>query len=62
MQGLKRIDFTLDGRKFTSYFNEDGDIYRIYDWFLDRFLLEDTETNERERPSVWVAAYSMLDA
>lgn len=61
MEAMKRIDFIFDGRKFTTYYNADGDIYRIYDWFLDRFLNEDTETNERERPGVWVAAYAMLD-
>lgn len=61
MEAMKRIDFIFDGRKFTTYYNADGDIYRIYDWFLDRFLSEDTETNERERPGVWVAAYAMLD-
>ena len=61
MQGLKRIDFTLDGRKFTTYYNEVGDIHGIYDWLLDRFLNENKETNERERPNVWIAAYTMLD-
>ena len=61
MDNLQRIDFTLDGRKFTAYFNGVGDIHGIYDWLLDRFLNEDKETNERERPSVWIAAYTMLD-
>lgn len=61
MDNLQRIDFTLDGRKFTTYFNAEGDIHGIYDWFLDRFLNEDKETNVRERPSVWIAAYTMLD-
>ena len=62
MDNLQRLDFTFDGRKFTAYFNGEGDIHGIYDWFLDRFLLENKETNERERPPVWVAAYSMQDA
>ena len=62
MDNLQRLDFTFDGRKFTAYFNGEGDIHGIYDWLLDRFLLENKETNERERPPVWVAAYSMQDA
>ena len=58
---LRRVDFTLDGRKFTAYFNEEEEIHGIYDWFLDRFLLENKETSERECPHVWVAAYTMAE-
>ena len=61
MDNLRRIDFIFDGRKFTAYFNGDGDIAHLYDWFLDRFLLENKETAERERPGAWVAAYSFLE-
>ena len=61
MGDLQRVDFMFDGRKFTAYFNREGEIHGIYDWFLDRFLLEDKETNERERPPVWIAAYTMID-
>lgn len=58
---MRRVDFTYDGRKFTTYLNEEGEIVHIYDWFLDRFLLENKETSERERPHIWTAAYTMAE-
>jgi len=58
----QRINFIFNGREFAAQYTADGDVSAIYDYVAARFLNEDKETNERENPGVWVAAYAMLDA
>jgi hypothetical protein len=59
---MKRINFIFGGREYAAHFTDDGEVFMIYDYSESRFLDEDKETNERERPNVWVAAYTMAEA
>lgn len=59
---MQRINFIFSGMEYTATFSADGDCESVYSWSESRYLNENNETNERERPGVWVAAYSMLDA
>ena len=57
---MRRVNFIYDGREYTANFTDD-EITSIYDWGEARYLKEDTDTNVRERPHIWTAAYTMAE-
>jgi hypothetical protein len=55
------INYILEGREYCATFNDDGDCALIYSISEDRFLRTDNDSGDRERPHVWVAAYTMAE-
>lgn len=58
---MRRMNFTLDGREYSATFDDDGDCASIYSVSEGRFLRTDNDSGERERPHIWVAAYTMAE-
>lgn len=58
---MQRVNFIFEGMEYSAAFDDDGDCTGVYSYGEHRFLNENTETNERERPHVWTAAYTMMD-
>ena len=57
---MRRVNFIYDGKEYTANLAED-EIVSIYDWSEARYLKEDSDTNVRERPHIWTAAYTMAE-
>ena len=57
---MERISFILNGTEYCATF-EDGDCVSVYNMTEHRYLNIDNETGFREQPSVWIAAYTMVE-
>ena len=58
---MQRVNFIFNGAEFTATFDGDGECVSIYSWNGACYLKNDPETNERENPGVWTAAYTMRE-
>ena len=57
---MENFNFILNGCEYAAFFEGD-EVSFIYSVSEGRHLLQDHESNERERPQVWVAAYTMRE-
>lgn len=57
---MRRVNFIYGGKEYTADFADD-EIISLYDWSEARYLKEDSDTNVRERPHIWTAAYTMAE-
>lgn len=57
---MEKINFLLSGREYCATYNGE-DVESIYSLTEHRFLNYDSETNTRESPHIWVAAYAMRE-
>lgn len=55
------LNFIMGGREYSATFNEEGECCNIYDMVEHRYLKQDSDSGFRERPSIWTAAYTMLE-